>query len=149
MRFFAYSFSFDYYDLVWISLVLSHLGFTQHFESEPLCCFAKFRKLSALFLGIFFSAPPSRSMSIFYENRGEESQRNEFQRNSRYSYILDIASNEVEFWSLGLWGSPYPHCTAELHQTPSMPRSFLSAWMSPLVVPKQVSVHPLSVNGVT
>lgn len=89
-------------------------------------------------------------MSIFYENRGEESQRNEFQRNSRYSYILDIASNEGgEFWSLGLWGSPYPHCPAELHQTPSMPRSFLSAWMSLLVVPKQVSVHPLSVNGVT
>lgn len=51
-------FSFDYGDLVWISLVLYHLGFTQHFESEPLCFFARFRKLSALFLGIFFSAPP-------------------------------------------------------------------------------------------
>ena len=56
-RFFSSSSSFESYCevLVWTPLVLSYAY--QHFESEPLHGFAKVRKLSALFLGTFFSAP--------------------------------------------------------------------------------------------
>ena len=49
---------------MWTPLVLSYVY--RHFESEPLHGFAKIRKWSALYLGIFFSAPPL--CPLFFEH---------------------------------------------------------------------------------